>query len=87
VIVCHICNRQTHRQIKWNVEVIPEDLVILESCASNNNSSFNSSKYKALRMGPNQELIDNTNYLSGNGDSLVEEESPIKDLGVFQWEI
>jgi hypothetical protein len=66
-----------------DVEVIQEDRVILESWASNNNSSFNGSKYKALRMGPNQELIDNTNYLFGDLDSLVEAESLIRDLGVL----
>jgi hypothetical protein len=66
-----------------DVEVIQEDLVILESWASNNNSPSNGSNYKALRMGPNQGLLDNTHYPSGDGESLVEEESPINDLGVL----
>jgi hypothetical protein len=67
-----------------DMEVIQEDLVILESWVSNNNSSFNGSKYKTLGISPNQELIDNTNHLSGDGDSLVEEESSIRDLGLLR---
>ena len=43
---------------------------------------FNRVKFKALRMGPNKDIINSTLYFSVNYDEVIEQVDTCRDLGV-----
>ena len=63
--------------------LLQEDLETLYTWAKNNNMAFNGSKFEVLRLGKNQELKDNTNYLTPEAEDLIEVKDVLRDLGIM----
>ena len=47
-----------------------------------NNMKFNPDKFQLLRLGPNQEMKDDTSIFTGDYDGLITPSLDVKDLGV-----
>jgi hypothetical protein len=63
--------------------LLQEDLETLYTWAIDNNMAFNGSKFEVLRFGKNQELKDNTNYLTPEAEDLIEVKDVLRDLGIM----
>ena len=58
------------------------DLNALYHCADDNNMTFNSCKFEALRYGKDAELMSNSSYKSYDGSVIVVKNN-LRDLGVI----
>ena len=66
-----------------DAEELQADLESLYEWARENNMSFNTLKFEALRFGKNKELKNNTNYLTPEADNMIEVKEVLRDLGVM----
>ena len=64
------------------VEQLQNDLLILDEWSQKNNMRFNGDKFIALRMGPDTDLKNSTNYFSGNFNEVITQVDTCRDLGV-----
>ena len=73
----------TRTSTEEDVLKLQEDLTQVYRWASDNHMSWNDLKFQVLRLGPNQELKDNTIIFSPDYGEVVEQKSSIKDLGIL----
>ena len=64
-----------------DVEALQEDLQKVFTWQDENNMKFNSKKFELLRYGPNQEIKENTGYLTPEGET-IEQKDNLRDLGI-----
>ena len=69
-------------QEEADVEKMQEDLDRIYSWADKNNMKFNRDKFELLRYGKNQDLKDETIYLSAD-NNIIEEKEELRDLGII----
>ena len=61
--------------------VLQSDLLKVFNWSTDNNMTFNDSKFELLRYGPNQDIKCSTSYLRRDGEK-IEEKEHVRDLGV-----
>ena len=66
-----------------DVEFLQSDLEKLYDWQHSNNMLFNGKKFEMLRYGPNDELKNNTNYMTPNCEDFIEVKENLRDLGVM----
>jgi hypothetical protein len=66
-----------------DVEELQNNLERLYEWKSNNNMKFNGSKFQLMRYGPNEEIKDNTLYLTEDAEDIIERFPSLRDLGVI----
>ena len=66
-----------------DVEALQEDLEKLYSWAKENNMAFNGTKFEVLRYGNNEEIKEDTNYLTPNWDGFIDVKNVLRDLGIM----
>ena len=66
-----------------DVAKLQEDLVAIYSWAGQNHMRWNDLKFQVLRLGPREEMIENTTLFSPDYGEVVEAKSVIKDLGIL----
>ena len=63
-----------------DVELLQDDLESLYEWQNTNNMLFNRKKFEMLRYGSNEELKNNTNYMTPNQEDLIEVKETLRDL-------
>ena len=66
-----------------DVEALQEDLEKLYSWATDNKMAFNGTKFEVLRYGNNEEVKEDTDYLTPNTDGVIDVKNVLRDLGVM----
>ena len=66
-----------------DVAKLQEDLVAIYSWASNNHMRWNDLKFQVLRLGPKEDIKENTIIFSPDYGEVVEAKPVIKDLGIL----
>ena len=66
-----------------SVEELQKDLNTLYKWASDNNMTFNGSKFQLMRYGKNEELKQDTLYFTDEMENVIEQYESLKDLGVY----
>ena len=66
-----------------DAEKIQTDLVSLQTWADSNNMMFNQDKFENLRIGPNDMVKCDYNYLSPDMIDVILESATVRDLGII----
>ena len=69
-----------------DVEILQADLDKIYQWAKDNNMTFNGKKFQVMRYGQNEELKNNTLYLTEDANEVIERFETVKDLGVIMSE-
>ena len=72
-----------HVKTDEDMESLQEDLEILYKWQEDNNMKFNSTKFENLSYGKNEDLKNNTNFLTPNAENIIEGKESLRDLGII----
>ena len=62
------------------MESLQEDLEILYKWQEDNNMKFNSTKFENLSYGKNEDLKNNTDFLTPNAENKIKRKESLRDL-------
>ena len=81
----YVDDTKTLKRIKTekDVENHQEDIVKLFKWGEDNNMKYNGDKFVAIRYGSNTQIKENTIYLTGDFEEVIEEKQSTRDLGII----